>query len=101
MLMDSEDAQLPVLPDGAIALVPMRNVVLFPNALVPIAVGRAKSIAAVQHAKNTGALLGIVLQRDERDDDPRREALCDVGTTAKVVQVRGFGWAAAPCLVPG
>ncbi|MEO7160351.1 MAG: endopeptidase La [Polaromonas sp.] len=82
----TQDAQLPALPEGVIALVPMRNVVLFPHALVPITVGRAKSIAAVQHAKNTGALLGIVLQRDERVDDPGREALWDVGTTAKVVQ---------------
>ncbi|MGA8787053.1 MAG: LON peptidase substrate-binding domain-containing protein, partial [Polaromonas sp.] len=84
--MAPQDVQLPALPEGVIALVPMRNVVLFPHALVPITVGRAKSIAAVQHAKNTGALLGIVLQRDERVDDPGREALWDVGTTAKVVQ---------------
>ncbi|MEO6320733.1 MAG: endopeptidase La [Polaromonas sp.] len=81
-----KDAPLPPLPEGVIALVPMRNVVLFPNALVPISVGRPKSIAAVQLAKNTGRLLGIVMQRDERVDDPGREALCDVGTTAKVVQ---------------
>lgn len=84
--MDPKDINLTALPEGVIALVPMRNVVLFPHALVPITVGRAKSIAAVQHAKNTGALLGIVLQRDERVDDPGREALWDVGTTAKVVQ---------------
>lgn len=88
--MDSQDAQLPALPDGVIALVPMRNVVLFPNALIPITVGRPKSIAALQHAKNTGDLLGIVMQRDERVDDPGREALCDVGTTAKVVQQAGL-----------
>lgn len=84
--MAPQDVKLPALPEGVIALVPMRNVVLFPHALVPITVGRTKSIAAVQHAKNTGALLGIVLQRDERVDDPGREALWDVGTTAKVVQ---------------
>jgi ATP-dependent Lon protease len=84
--MDPQDVKLPALPEGVIALVPMRNVVLFPHALVPITVGRAQSIAAVQHAKNTGALLGIVLQRDERVDNPGREALWDVGTTAKVVQ---------------
>jgi ATP-dependent Lon protease len=68
------------------ALVPMRNVVLFPHALVPITVGRAKSIAAVQYARRSGSLLGIVMQRDPRVDDPGRDALCDVGTLAKVVQ---------------
>jgi len=84
-----KDAPSSALPEGVIALVPMRNVVLFPNALVPIAVGRPRSIAAVEHAKNTGALLGIVLQRDERVDDPGRAALWDVGTTAKIVQQVG------------
>ncbi|MBK5204738.1 MAG: endopeptidase La [Polaromonas sp.] len=84
--MDPEESKFPTLPEGVIALVPMRNVVLFPHTLVPIAVGRPKSIAAVQHAQNTGGVLGIVLQRDERVDDPGREELWDVGTTAKVVQ---------------
>jgi ATP-dependent Lon protease len=74
------------LPDGVIALVPMRNVVLFPHVLVPITVGRAKSVAAVAHALQSGSALGIVLQRDAQADDPGREALCDVGTVAKIVQ---------------
>ncbi|MDE2298967.1 MAG: LON peptidase substrate-binding domain-containing protein, partial [Burkholderiales bacterium] len=80
---------LPELPEGVIALVPMRNVVLFPHVLMPISVGRAKSIAAVQHAVRTGAAIGIVMQRDAQVDDPGRDALCDVGTLAKVVQHSG------------
>ncbi|MDH5541176.1 MAG: LON peptidase substrate-binding domain-containing protein, partial [Rhizobacter sp.] len=73
------------LPDDVIALVPMRNVVLFPHVLTPITVGRPKSVAALQHALQSGGTLGIVLQRDALVDDPGREALCDVGTVAKVV----------------
>jgi ATP-dependent Lon protease len=73
------------LPEDVIALVPMRNVVLFPHVLVPISVGRAKSLAAVQHAQQTGAMLGIVLQKDAQNDDPGRDGLCDVGTVAKVL----------------
>jgi len=38
------------LPDDVIALVPMRNVVLFPHVLMPITVGRVKSIATIEHA---------------------------------------------------
>lgn len=76
----------PALPDGVIPLVPMRNLVLFPHVLMPIAVGRAKSIAAVQHALKSGSALGIVLQKDAQVDDPGRDALCDVGTIAKVLQ---------------
>ncbi len=84
--MDSSTAPPALLPDGVIALVPMRNVVLFPHVLMPISVGRAKSIAAVRHALQSGQPLGIVMQRDAQVDDPGREALCDVGTLAKVVQ---------------
>ena len=84
--MNVSTAPLMDLPEGVIALVPMRNVVLFPHVLMPISVGRAKSIAAVQHVLRTGAALGIVLQKDPKVDDPQRDALCDVGTIAKVVQ---------------
>jgi ATP-dependent Lon protease len=79
------DAPL-LLPEGVIALVPMRNVVLFPHVLMPVAVGRPKSIAALQHALRSGGQLGIVLQKDAQVDEPGRDALCDVGTQAKVVQ---------------
>ncbi|HJW10194.1 MAG TPA: LON peptidase substrate-binding domain-containing protein, partial [Albitalea sp.] len=74
------------LPEGVIALVPMRNVVLFPHVLMPISVGRAKSIAALQYALQANAPLGIVMQRDAQVDDPGRDALCDVGTVANVVR---------------
>lgn len=74
------------LPEGVVALVPMRNVVLFPHVLMPIAVGRPKSIAAVLHALQAKAPLAIVLQKDAQIDDPGRDALCDVGTLAQVVQ---------------
>ncbi|HEY8708518.1 MAG TPA: endopeptidase La [Burkholderiaceae bacterium] len=73
------------LPPGVVALIPMRNVVLFPHVLVPISVGRAKSIAALEHALAVGSPVGIVLQKDPRDDDPGQGGLCPVGTLAKVV----------------
>jgi len=49
--MTSADEKPTPLPEDVVALVPMRNVVLFPQVLMPITVGRAKSLAAVrQHA---------------------------------------------------
>ncbi|MBX9793533.1 MAG: LON peptidase substrate-binding domain-containing protein, partial [Burkholderiaceae bacterium] len=84
--MDASTAPRHELPQGVIALVPMRNVVLFPHVVMPITVGRMKSIAAVKHALQAGAMLGIVLQKDPVIDDPARHELCDVGTLAKVVQ---------------
>jgi ATP-dependent Lon protease len=73
------------LPEDTIALIPMRNVVLFPHVLMPISVGRAKSIAALQHAVEAQAEVGIVLQRDARTEDPGRDGLHDVGTLAAIV----------------
>jgi ATP-dependent Lon protease len=85
-VMEPPPSALPALPEGVVALVPMRNVVLFPHVLMPISVGRARSIAAVQHAVGAEAMLGIVMQKDAQVDDPGRDALCDIGTLAKVVQ---------------
>ena len=82
----SDAAQSPALAPDVVALVPMRNVVLFPHALVPIAVGRPRSVAALQHAVAAEVPLGIVLQKDAAVDDPGRAALCDVGTLANVLQ---------------
>ncbi|MBA4143525.1 MAG: endopeptidase La [Nitrosospira sp.] len=74
------------LPQDVIALVPMRNVVLFPHVLMPIIVGRAKSVAAVEHVLRSNAPLGIVLQKDAAVDDPGLDALFNMGTVANVVR---------------
>ncbi len=73
------------LPPGVVALIPMRNLVLFPHVLAPVSVGRAKSIAALEHALAKEAKVGIVLQKQPRDDDPSIDGLCAVGTLAKVL----------------
>lgn len=74
------------LPADVIALVPMRNVVLFPHVLMPITVGRARSIATIQHALHSKASIGIVLQKDASVDDPNMETLCRMGTVANIVR---------------
>ena len=84
--MEQSDVTMFELPDGIIALVPMRNVVLFPHVLMPITVGRVKSIAAVEHALQSAAPVGIVLQKDASVDDPGLDALCHVGTVANIVR---------------
>jgi ATP-dependent Lon protease len=87
------------LPESVVAVVPMRNVVLFPSVLLPISVGRAKSIAAVQYALQNKVPLGIVLQKDPRVDDPGIDDLYTVGTLANVVHhvVAGDGLHHAVC----
>ncbi len=74
------------LPEDVIALVPMRNVVLFPHVLTAVTVGRTKSIAALEHALSSHAPLGIVLQRDPAVDDPGLDALFNMGTVVSVAR---------------
>ena len=82
-----EPAQaLSSLPEGVIALVPMRNVVLFPHVLIPVTMGRPKSVAAVNQALAAKTVFGIVLQKDPKEDDPGLPGLCSVGTLASIVQ---------------
>ena len=73
------------LPPDVVALIPMRNLVMFPHVLTAVSVGRPKSIAALKHALEGIAQIGIVLQKAPGDDDPAFDALCPVGTLATVV----------------
>jgi ATP-dependent Lon protease len=77
---------LVALPDGVIPLVPMRNAVLFPHVLMPISVGRPKSVAAVRFAMHTEMPLGIVLQRDPSAQDPAAGDVFEMGTLAQVLR---------------
>ena len=72
------------LPPRVVALAPMRNLVLFPNVMAPVSVGRPKSIAALEHAIAGNAQLGVLLQKDPAKDDPTVEDLHLVGTLAEV-----------------
>lgn len=74
------------LPSDALILVPVRKLVLFPGLILPITVGRAKSIAAVQQAVREERQIGIILQRDPENDDPGPDDLHRVGTLANIVR---------------
>jgi ATP-dependent Lon protease len=89
-MSESQTGQLilakPELPQDVVALVPMRNVVMFPHVLMAITVGRAKSIAAVEHALRSNVSVGIILQKDPNIDDPGFEALFKMGTVVNIVR---------------
>ncbi|MCC7325178.1 MAG: endopeptidase La [Burkholderiales bacterium] len=80
------DTAVPPLPDDAIALLPVRNLVLFPGLVLPIAVGRERSRAAAQYAARAQSPLGVLLQSRPDADDPTPEDLHWVGTTAAVLR---------------
>ena len=74
------------LPDEALILLPVRNVVLFPGLILPIVLGRGASIAAAQEAVRKERPLGVVLQKRADVDAPGPEDLYRVGTIAKILR---------------
>ncbi|WP_407166392.1 endopeptidase La [Bradyrhizobium sp. ORS 111] len=74
------------IPGDALIIVPARNTVLYPNVIVPITIGRAKSIAAAQQAVREQRQIGILLQRDAEVDDPGPDDLYRIGTVANIVR---------------
>jgi ATP-dependent Lon protease len=73
-------------------ILPLRNSVVFPASVVPINVGRPRSVRLVEDlAGHERAVVGIVSQRDADVDEPRFQDLYDVGTVARVVKVLRLG----------
>src|SRR6202453_535700 len=79
-------ATLPPLPADALIIVPVRNTVLFPGVVLPIALGRAKSVAAAQQAVREQRQVGILLQRAAEVDDPTGIDMHRMGTLANIVR---------------
>ena len=69
-----------------LALLPLRNTVLFPGVVLPITVGRDKSIKAVTDAYKANKLVGVIAQKDSSIEDPAFKDLENVGTVAKIVK---------------
>ena len=74
------------VPEDALIIVPVRNLVLFPGLVLPITIGREATVAALQLAARTGRQVGILLQRDPNNAEPGPDELYRVGTTASIVR---------------
>jgi ATP-dependent Lon protease len=74
------------LPNDALIIVPVRNIVLFPGIVLPVTIGRPRSIAAAQQAVREQRQVGIVMQRDPELADPAAIDLHRFGTVADIVR---------------
>ena len=83
--MENEPALL--IEDNLLPILPLRNTVLFPGVVIPITVGRDKSIQAVKAAYNKDKLIGVVAQKDGNVEDPTPADLCQIGTVAKIMKM--------------
>ncbi|QNA84121.1 endopeptidase La [Sphingomonas sp. So64.6b] len=68
-------------------VLPLRDIVVFPHMIVPLFVGRDKSVAALEAAMNADKEIFLVAQLDPSEDDPERDDLYDLGVTATVLQL--------------
>tara|TARA_B100000678_G_scaffold1864_2_gene1627 strand:+ start:1461 stop:3782 length:2322 start_codon:yes stop_codon:yes gene_type:complete len=73
---------VPTLP-----LLPLKNLVIFPTLVAPVAVGRARSLASVKVSANGAREVIVVLQRDPEAEEPTREELHEIGTLCTVSRV--------------
>jgi ATP-dependent Lon protease len=74
------------IPEDALIIIPVRDMVLFPGAIGPIAIARPKSIAAAQQALREQRPIGIVLQRSPETEEPGPDDLYRVATIANIVR---------------
>lgn len=74
------------IPDDAMIIVAMRNVVLFPGMILPLTIGRPQSVAAAQQAVKLERPVGIVLQRNPEVQTPGPDDLCRTGTVANILR---------------
>jgi ATP-dependent Lon protease len=72
--------------DDMLILIPVRNLVLFPGTVVPVAVNRERSLAAAQEAVRSSRKIGFLLQKDPETDSPEPADVHRVGTVASIVR---------------
>ncbi|TXM65486.1 endopeptidase La [Methylobacterium sp. WL120] len=87
--MTQSKSRQPVVPGstGAYAVLPLRDIVVFPHMIVPLFVGREKSIRALEEAVKTDRHILLATQINAGDDDPATDAIYTIGTLASVLQL--------------
>ncbi len=83
---DEEEMTNEELPTS-LAILPLRNTVLFPGVVIPITAGRDKSIKLINDANAAGKVIGVVSQKNEEVEDPKHDDIHSIGTVAKILRV--------------
>lgn len=98
-IMDGDSDFIPIVADGddsdlknvdvpeILPVLPLRNTVLFPGVVLPITVGRKKSLQLIKDVYQGGKLLGTLAQKDYTVDDPSPDEMFSVGTVAEVLKI--------------
>jgi ATP-dependent Lon protease len=85
--MANEDKTLAPASSLTLPVLPLRDVVVFPHMVIPLFVGRKKSITALEHAMESGKQIMLVAQMSASDDEPTPEQIHRIGTVASILQL--------------
>ena len=83
---ERKTSALPPLPPDALIILPVRDMVLFPGMVMPVTVGRPRSLSAAQQAVREQRPVGILMQRDAEVAEPGELDMHRVGTAANIVR---------------
>ncbi len=88
-LLSSEDEEIMNAEEfpEELPILPLRNTVLFPGVVIPITVGRDKSITLIKEAYNGNKTIGVVAQKDAEVEDPDENDLNLTGTIARIIKI--------------
>ncbi|WP_144283391.1 endopeptidase La [Chryseobacterium echinoideorum] len=75
------------LPQNIFPILPVRNMVMFPNVVIPITAGRKNSIKLLEEAQQKGEFIGIVSQKNSDIEQPNEKDLYQIGTLAKIIKI--------------
>ncbi|MDR3256327.1 MAG: endopeptidase La [Endomicrobium sp.] len=84
--LNNDKNEMPKIPD-VLPLLPVRDIILYPAMVLPLAVGRKKSIRALEEAMATNRLIFIVTQKNIKIEDPTPNDVYNIGTVCEVLQL--------------
>src|ERR1700750_3270796 len=93
----------PILPAERVTLplLPLRDVVVFPHMVIPLFVGRPKSIKALEAAMESGRQIMLVAQKAAGKDEPKPDGMFDVGCVASILQMLKLPYGTVKVVVQG
>lgn len=101
--MTGSTPRAPLVPGttGAYPVLPLRDIVVFPHMIVPLFVGREKSIRALEEVVKNDGLILLATQKNAGDDDPETKDIYEIGTLARVLQLLKLPDSTVKVLVEG
>ena len=87
IINDDDDTNIESSFKEILPILPLRNTILFPGVVIPITVGRAKSLKLVREAYNSNKIIGTVAQFDPNIEEPEVGDLYKVGTVAQIIKI--------------